>query len=77
MVEGDDEGGGCYDFPVSIEAKEGERAEDVEMGFEAPAGEVDEQCREKSLGDGDYVACGRFSWPRVTEVDGEASDGSA
>jgi hypothetical protein len=45
------------DLPVAVEGQEGERAEDVEMGLDSPAGQVDQQRADEHLGDGHDVAC--------------------
>jgi len=56
MIDSPDESGGDEDFPIPIEGEEGERAEDVEMGFDAATGEVDDHGRGEHLSDGDAVA---------------------
>ena len=53
VVGRDDDRGRHEHAPVAIEGEEGERAEDVEVGLDAPAGEVDQQRRPQHLRDGD------------------------
>ena len=56
VIQGDDDGGRNQHPPVAIEGEKGERPEDVKMGFDASAGEVDEQRAHQHLRDGDGVA---------------------
>ena len=56
VIERDDDGGRNQHAPVAIEREEGERAEDVEVRFDAAAGQVDQQRAHQHLRHGDDVA---------------------
>ena len=45
VIERDDDGRRNQHAPIAIERQKRERAEDVEMGFDAAAGQMDEQAR--------------------------------
>ena len=56
MIDGDGGGGHDEDLPIEIERKEGERAEDMEVGLDAAAGEVDKKGGHEHLRNGDGEA---------------------
>src|SRR5207237_7263878 len=67
VVGGYEERGGHEDLPVAIEGEEGERAEDVEVGLDPAAGEMDQQGRHEHLPRRDGVPCERPSGPAYGE----------
>ena len=56
VIERDDDGGRNEDTPVAVDREEGKRAEDVEMRFDAAAGQVNQQRAHQHLRDGNRVA---------------------
>ena len=56
VIERHDDGGGNQDTPVAIKRQKRQRAEDVEMRFDASAGQVNQQRAHQHLRDGDRVA---------------------
>ena len=77
VIQGDDDGGRDENFPVAIEGQKGERAKDVKVGFDASAGEVDEQRAHQHLGDGDRVTRRRLAGPKPPQESGEQADRAA
>jgi hypothetical protein len=74
MIERDDHRPCDEDLPVAVEGEEGQRAEHVEVGLDAPAGEVDEQGRREHLPSRDNVTRQCATWAQHHEQDGERRD---
>jgi hypothetical protein len=77
VVSGDDDGGRDDHVPVLVEREEGERAEDVKVGFEPAAGEVDQQGGPHHLCHRDDMAGERRAWHQLGEHDGHAGEHAA
>ena len=77
MIGGDHRGGRNQHAPVAIEREKRQRAEDVEMRFEAPAAEVNQQRAHQHLRAGDRVARRRLAGTKHGERRGEQADRAA
>ena len=56
MIGRNDDGGGNQHAPILVERQEGQRAEDVKVGFDSSAGQVDEKRGPQHLCDGNDMA---------------------
>src|SRR5258708_22642765 len=56
MIQGDNHGCRYEHFPIAVEGKKRQGAEDMKMSFDPPSGNVDEESGEEHLGDGNNVA---------------------
>src|SRR6185437_2541916 len=74
MVGGDDDGCRDKDLPFAIEGKESERSKDVEMRFDSPAGQVNQQSRPEDLRDGDDVSRNRTTRHHQGQKNRQAAD---
>ena len=74
VIERHDDRRRDQDAPVAIERQERQRAEDVEVRFDAAAGEVDQQRAHQHLRDGDRVARRRPAGPQQAEQRREQAD---
>ncbi len=61
--------------PVAIEREAGQRAEDVEVRFDAAAGDVDQQGANQHLADADDVARGERAAAEPDHQDRRGGDG--
>ena len=77
VIERDDNRRRNQHAPVAIEREERKRAEDVEMGFDAPACQVDEQRAHQHLGGRNRVARRRPAGPEQREQRGKQTDQAA
>ncbi len=77
VIERDHDGGRDEDAPVAIKRQERQRAEHVEMRFDAAAGQEDEQRAHQHLRGGDNVACGEQARTKICEQRGKHADGAA
>ena len=77
VIQRDDDGGGNQHAPVAIEREERQRAEDVEVRFDAAAGEVDEQRAHQHLRRRNRVARGRQARPEQAEQRRKQTDEAA
>ncbi len=64
VIQRHDDGGGNHDAPVTIERQERQRAEHVEVRFDASAREVDQQGAHQHLGDANREAGRRLARSR-------------
>ena len=77
MVKGDNDGRGKQHSPITIERQERQRAEYMEMGFNATPSQMDKQGRGKHLGYGDSVASNGAAGVLPDHENGKTADGAA
>ncbi len=77
MIRGNHERRGHEHAPVAVEGEKGQRAEHMEMCFEASAGEMDQEHGGQHLADGDDVARGGPAGPQQRQRHGIDGDGAA
>ena len=56
MIGRDDEGGGNQHVPILVKRQKGQRAEDMKVGFDSAARQVDEERGPQHLRDGNDMA---------------------
>ena len=77
VIQGDDDGRGNQHAPVPVERQKRQRAEDVEMRFDAAAGEMDQQRAHQHLSGRNRVARGRQARPQQREERRKQTDEAA
>src|SRR5260370_39493868 len=74
MVGSDDNSRRTEHSPVSIKRQERERAKDMEVGFNAASGEVNQQGRHKHLSSCNHIAGADCSWLGNSKNDREETN---
>jgi hypothetical protein len=77
VVGGHDDRGGDEDAPIAVEGQKRERSEHVEVGFDAAAGQVNEQRAHQHLRDGHRVPGERVTRPNQRKARWKDADDSA
>ena len=77
MIHDDHRGSRDEHAPVAVKRQEGQGAEDVKMGFDAAAGQVDQQRPHEHLGDGDELPRRQTPRPEKRQPDRQADNDAA